>query len=128
MKYILDSHALLWSAANDDRLSDTAKEIIKDWDNLLFVSIVTFWEICIKSSLGKLDLKFPVERVLNYFHDTNIQILRIEIKHALAVRDLPKHHQDPFDRMLIAQAMEHDLIVISKDYHFRSYKGIRLIW
>ncbi len=112
MKLLLDAHALLWWLADDPALSQEAAAAIADPGSGVFVSAATAWEIAIKQALGKLDapsdLGLQIE--MNRFEP-----LSISFDHALGAGALPRHHNDPFDRMLVAQAMAERLTVVTKD-------------
>ncbi len=128
MKVLLDTHAFLWSITGDDRLSKTAEEIFLDPDNNLFFSAASFWEICIKMSLGKLSLKRGWFKTIQEEMRINaVQWLPVEMQHCVELTKLPFHHRDPFDRMLIAQAMAEDLQLLSRDGRLSAYE-IELIW
>ena len=128
MKVLLDTHAFLWSITGDDRLSKIAGETFLDPDNYLFFSAASFWEICIKLSLGKLSLKRGwFETIQEEMRLNAIQWLPVEMAHCLELTKLPFHHRDPFDRMLIAQAMVEDLQLLSLDSRLSAYK-IKRIW
>jgi PIN domain nuclease of toxin-antitoxin system len=128
MKVLLDTHALLWLITGDDRLSENARQIFLNRENRLFFSAVSLWEICIKKSLGKISLKkgwFPTiqeEMAIN-----TIQWLPIEMAHCIEVAELPFHHRDPFDRMLIAQTIVENLQLLSRDRRMSEY-AIERIW
>ena len=128
MKVLLDTHAFLWSITGDDRLSKTAEEIFMDPDNNLFFSAASFWEICIKMSLGKLSLKRGWFKTIQEEMRINaVQWLPVEMQHCVELTKLPFHHRDPFDRMLIAQALAEDLQLLSRDGRLSAYE-IELIW
>jgi len=128
MKVLLDTHAFLWSITGDDRLSKTAEEIFLDPDNNLFFSAASFWEICIKMSLGKLSLKRGWFKTIQEEMRINaVQWLPVEMQHCVELTKLSFHHRDPFDRMLIAQAMAEDLQLLSRDGRLSAYE-IELIW
>ena len=119
MQLLLDTHALIWWLSNDSTISSKAKKAIANPDNIVFVSAASAWEIAIKKSLGKLQAP----------DDLNVQIeekrftpLAISINHALMIEKLPLHHQDPFDRILIAQAISENLIIITRDRKFKAYE------
>ncbi len=125
----MDTHVFLWWGTNDPQLSPLAQEIISDGENELFFSTVSGWEIAIKASLGKLE---NVPQGLGDFLDEELpkngfEVLPVRLKHALGVYDLPHHHKDPFDRLLIAQAIAEGLYVLSKDSKFSSYP-VRVVW
>ena len=128
MNVLFDTHALLWSITGDDRLSKTAEEIFLDPDNNLFFSAASFWEICIKMSLGNLSLKHGWFKTIQEEMRINaVQWLPVEMQHCVELTKLPFHHRDLFDRMLIAQAMVEDLQLVSRDGRLSAYE-IELIW
>lgn len=122
MKLLADTHVVLWSATDPQRLSASARAEIEDGANDLSVSIVTAWEIAIKQSLGKLDLPEPVEQLVAggaaaYWFRSR----RDRLSAALRVRALPWHHRDPFDRLLIAHALEDGYTIITHDATLAMY-------
>jgi len=128
MKIIVDTHAFLWLLTDDERLSKTAKKIFLDPENILFISAASLWEICIKTSLGKLSLKSGWLKIIQDEMRINaIQWLPIEMLHCAQLIKLPFHHRDPFDRMLIAQAMAEDMQLMSRDSRLSDY-DITRIW
>lgn len=128
MKVLLDAHALLWFLSGSSRLSGKALAGIQDPRNTIFVSPATLWEIGIKDSLGKLTLPEPFERLFPArLEASSILILPILVTHLQQHRRLPFHHHDPFDRLVIAQALAEDLELISCDSAFLPY-GVRLLW
>lgn len=128
MRALLDTHSLLWFLAGEERLTRQARETIEDGRNEVLASVATLWEIAIKRSLGKLDLErtfsdlFPAELELNA-----ISILGVEVAHLAKLVEMPFHHRDPFDRLLIAQALVEDLPIVGVDPAFDAY-GVRRIW
>jgi PIN domain nuclease of toxin-antitoxin system len=128
MKVLLDTHAFLWSITGDDRLSKTAEKTFLNPDNNLYFSAASFWEICIKLSLGKLSLKRGWFKTIQEEMRINaVQWLPVEMQHCVELTKLPFHHRDPFDRMLIAQAMAEDLQLLSRDGRLSAYE-IERIW
>jgi PIN domain nuclease of toxin-antitoxin system len=128
MKVLLDTHAFLWSITGDDRLSKTAEKTFLNQDNNLYFSAASFWEICIKMSLGKLSLKRGwFEAIQEEIRINAIQWLPVEMQHCVELTKLPFHHRDPFDRMLIAQALAEDLQLLSRDDRLSAYE-INRIW
>lgn len=116
MKLLLDTHVLLWAATEPDRLSPSAREALEDGAQEVLVSAVTCWEIAIKQSLGKLDLARPAEIwVPEVIARTGFDVLPVDLASALRVRSLPWHHRDPFDRLLIAQALEGGYSLVTHD-------------
>ncbi len=127
MRLLLDTHALIWHRNGSDSLSKTARNIISDNSNQLFISIATVWEMSIKVGLGKLKLARPIAELLEIYYDAGTEILAITPEHAIAVGNLPLYHRDPFDRMLIAQAQEENLTIITHDEIFADYAVAR-VW
>ncbi len=128
MSFLLDTHALLWWMLDDERLSPAARETIADVDNELVWSVVGTWEIAIKAGLGRIDLPGSLADLLGTtLRAQAIAILPIHQAHALRVERLPAHHRDPFDRMLVAQAVEEDLVVVSKDTALAAY-DVEVLW
>ena len=122
MKLLLDTHVLLWSASDPDRLADDTRAVLEDGANDVFVSVVTAWEIAIKQSLDKLELPRPAERWLpEVLRRSGFEIADIGLGAALRVRGLPWHHRDPFDRLLIAHALEDGFTIVTHDDAFAAY-------
>ena len=122
MKYLLDTHVLLWIVEDNPQLSDKVKAIYLEEENEMILSIASVWEIAIKSSLNKLDIPGSLkEFVKKHIRGNNINILPIELSHLYQLEKLPFHHRDPFDRLIIAQGMMADIAVISKDKIFDAY-------
>jgi PIN domain nuclease of toxin-antitoxin system len=122
MKLLLDTHVLLWSATDPDRLTPEARAALEDGTHDVLVSIVTAWEIAIKQSLGKLELARPAERWLpDVLKRTGYEVAELSLPAALLVRALPWHHRDPFDRLLIAHALDQGYTIVSRDAAFDAY-------
>ena len=119
MNLLLDTHVALWWFDNPSILSEKAHSAIAEGENLVFISAAVAWEIAIKKALGKLDAPDNLEDVMA---EENFRPLPITIPHALAVAALPPIHQDPFDRMQIAQAKAENLTLISRDALIRQYE------
>jgi PIN domain nuclease of toxin-antitoxin system len=128
VKLLLDTVALYRAATAPDELSPIARAALADDKNQLVVSAVSAWELAIKSSLGRLALPCPVDE---FFAQTARDLLAesttLELRFVAAVARLPGHHRDPFDRLLIAQALADDLGVVTSDPHFAAY-GVRVLW
>lgn len=128
MRVLLDTHALLWFLAEDPRLNRHAYGLITDPANDVLLSVGSLWEIVIKASLGKLPLPGPFEEVIPaQLSEERIAVLPIEIQHLAALRRLPFHHRDPFDRLIIAQATAEGIPVITQDAAFEHY-DVEVIW
>ena len=124
---LLDTHSALWFLWDDPQLSGVAKSLIESPGNLKLVSIASCWEIAIKASMGKLDLGESSQSFLSRELARNsFGILPITLEHATAVESLTKHHRDPFDRLLVAQAVAEKLILVSRDTIFDQYNVNRL--
>lgn len=128
MKYLLDTCTVLWLDLGDERLSDAVRELIVDTDEELFISSISAAEIATKSSLGKLALPRPVHEYVSELCDTYL-IERLDFNHesALHMARLPWLHRDPFDRMLIAQAIVHGLVLLTPDRAITQYPA-RTLW
>ena len=127
MKLLLDTHTLLWFIAGSANLSTYARNLIEDAEHEKCVSIVSIWETAIKVSIGKMslsasfDILFPHQLQINGF-----ELLPVKIEHTSVVTTLPFHHRDPFDRLLIAQATEDKMTLVSVDEVFDDYEVTRL--
>lgn len=127
MNLLLDTHAVIWFITEDDQLPIRIKELIEDTTNTCFVSIASLWELGIKHSLGKLDLKADIKKIFELISQSGLTILPITATHILTNTTLPFHHRDPFDRLIIAQAKSEGLKLISKDGQFKVY-NINMAW
>lgn len=127
MRLLLDTHSFLWFLLNDPQLSETAKTLIGDASNDIEVSPVSAWEIAIKISLGKYTLTEPYEVFMEREITANqFRLLPIEIRHTTVLTTLPFHHRDPFDRLLVAQAIT-EQIPISGDQALDAY-AVKRLW
>lgn len=128
MRVVLDTHAFLWFVGDEPRLSENARALIEDRATNPFLSIASVWEMAIKVGLGKLTPHVPFPMLISeQLNENGIALLDITVDHALHVAQLPFHHRDPFDRMLIAQAITEGLPIISADSVFDTYSVTR-IW
>ena len=128
MKVLLDTHTILWWITGDNRLSSSAREIITNGDNELFLSAATGWEIAIKAQLGRIKLpKEPHSFISEQLRLNSIQSLPIHMSHALHIYSLPNHHRDPFDRLIIAQAQLENLPILTMDPQIAKYK-VKVFW
>jgi len=122
MRILVDTHCLLWARAAPKRLSRRARTAFLSPRNDLFVSAASVWEIVIKHALGRLELSRPLEEVIpEMIAATQASALPVTQAHAIQVAGLPPHHADPFDRMLVAQAMVEGLTVLTADARFTAY-------
>jgi PIN domain nuclease of toxin-antitoxin system len=128
VKLLLGTHAFLWWATVPERLSEPALLACQDRDNDLILSVASVWEMQIKLQLGKLKLKSSLDSLIESQQRANdLHVLPVELCHVLALSDLPSHHKDPFDRLLIAQAIAEDALLLSADAALSSYT-VRLLW
>ncbi|MHC4874583.1 MAG: type II toxin-antitoxin system VapC family toxin [Planctomycetota bacterium] len=119
MKIILDTHIFLWSISDPDKISKERKTEIESLANIIYISAVSITEIMIKSSIGKFKVNFdPVETAIQ----SGFEMLDFSCSDALPLKDLPFHHKDPFDRMLIAQSISNKCYIMSDDEKFKDYK------
>jgi PIN domain nuclease of toxin-antitoxin system len=118
LRLLLDTHALLWALLAPRRLSPTAADAIEDAANDVFVSVVSTWEIEVKRAKGKLPIPTPLRDALA---EQRFKTLPVTLRDVLAVESLPRHHRDPFDRMLIAQAQLEDMTLVTSDREVRHY-------
>jgi len=125
VRLLLDSHALLWALAAPDRLPPAALRAIRAPENEIYASMASAWEISIKVSIRKLD--FDAEALEETLAASGIQTLGISLQHTARVSALPLHHRDPFDRLLVAQAMCESMTLVSRDRELSKY-GVRLLW
>lgn len=128
MRLLLDTHAFLWFVMGDERLSSVARAAIEDESNDRYLSAASAWEISIKLGLGKLQLTIPLMDFMTVQLSRNrIAMLSIDVSHICLVPELPLHHRDPFDRMLIAQAMVEQMTLVSKDSFVPAYP-VQHLW
>jgi len=126
--YLLDTHTLLWILGNPDKLSEKVYSIKLTPDNTFMVHIVSFWEISIKNSLGKLQLEVSIEELFEKTLLSGIKINSIDITTLSFVNKLTFHHRDPFDRILIAHSLATNIPIISSDEKFDLYSDLKRIW
>jgi PIN domain nuclease of toxin-antitoxin system len=116
--FLIDTHILLWAAAQPGELLAKEKKILIDRNQKIFVSAASVWEIAIKAGMGKLSVP---DNLQEYIAQLGFEVLPIDSKAAWNVKDLPPHHTDPFDRLIIATAKLHNLTLISRDKIFKKY-------
>ncbi len=129
MKILLDTHALWWFYSGSRELSKTALEAITEND--AYISIASFWEISIKVSIGKMNLDAPLDEFFKNVLDKRIFILPLGLDHVLKSSQLPFHHRDPFDRIIIAQAIVENMSLVTIDADFKLYaeqENFKIIW
>lgn len=123
MRLLLDTHMVLWVAAQPERLPPAARDLVEDWRNRIFFSTVSIWEIAIKSGLEREDFQADAELVRQSLLDNGYEELPLTGEHAVKIRDLPHLHRDPFDRILIAQASAEKTRLLTADETIASYPG-----
>jgi len=128
MKLLLDTHALLWFLAGESRIAPRVRRRISDARNTKLLSVASVWEMAIKLSLRKLELDDPLDRLVERStREAGIELLGISPAHATGVAHLPWHHRDPFDRLLVSQALHEELVIVSADESFDAY-GVQRLW
>ncbi|MDD1627170.1 MAG: type II toxin-antitoxin system VapC family toxin [Methylococcaceae bacterium] len=127
MNLLLDTHTLIWFLEGDTTLSTNAKNLIENPANTNFVSVATFWEMAIKVSLKKLEMQISIQNLKKLLWENGIEVLPITIENTLFVSQLPFHHKDPFDRLLIAQAVNENMMLVSKDEAMLLY-NVQTVW
>ena len=128
MKLLLDTHTFIWWDSNPAKLSAQALALCQDRQNSLLLSVASVWEMQIKLQLDKLKLTLPLSELIESQQQTNhLEVLPVLLPHVLALRHLPAHHKDPFDRLLIAQANVEDVVIVSNDPMFSKYTD-KVLW
>lgn len=131
-RFLIDSNVFYWLADDPRRIPAAVRARLDDPDEQLYLSHASIWELCIKSALGKLPLPAevvadPVSGFRQAAARARMELLSIDLHHSVAVLRLPHHHRDPFDRMLIAQAIEEDLTLVTSDRIFERYEALKLL-
>jgi PIN domain nuclease of toxin-antitoxin system len=129
MQILIDTHILIWSLEGNKKLSKKTADLLNSPISQIWVSHVSLWEMSIKIALNKLSITYPVSDWQRILRENNYNLLDFDFKHYEVLQPLPQHHFDPFDRMLIAQAMAEDLTIITQDDKFRAYEpDVKIIW
>ena len=131
MKYLLDTHTLVWALSSPEKLSSTAHQIISSGENEIIASAISFWELSLKHALGKIQLNYPPEDYLKAARITGFQIIALEPEICSGYHQLKgTYHRDHFGRMLIWQAIQQDFTLISYDETIKKYaaEGLRVLW
>ena len=121
MDVLLDTHMLIWAWEGDKRLTKSQRGLIASSEVCPWVSIISLWEVAIKSSLGKLELQASFDELIGSLPEFQFNVLQLNFQHVQLVATLPLHHRDPFDRMLIAQAKHEGMHLLTADPHFAAY-------
>jgi PIN domain nuclease of toxin-antitoxin system len=131
MKYLIDTHTFLWFNEGSNSLSNTAKQLIIDKNNEIFISIASLWEISIKTSLNKLTIVGDYALIIEDVTENDMEVLSINFVHTVIQNKLPFHHRDPFDRIIVSQAIAENMNLISNDAIFDAYLAeysVKRIW
>lgn len=132
MRYLLDTHTLIWTVTENKKLSAIVKKTLEDTSNSIFVSSLSFWEISLKFSLGKLNLQgISPDDFPDLALQMNFDTISLGVNEAATYHQLKTiHHRDPFDRMLIWQAIKNNLVLVSNDDNMPAYRseGLKLLW
>lgn len=115
MNLLLDTHVALWAITDSPKLPPKARALIQSPTSIVWVSVASLWEIAIKYALGRGDMPVSSQEAIDYFRASGYRFLAIEAEHAAAVEALPAHHQDPFDRLLVAQALVEPMRLMTRD-------------
>lgn len=121
MRFLLDTHIVIWAMVDSKRLSGRARSILLDSENVFYVSSASIWEVAIKHSARPDEIPVTAEQMVRFCRSSGIWELPVQFKHSQAVSSLPPHHNDPFDRMLVAQAREEGLSLLSHDRRLPPY-------
>lgn len=124
MRVLLDTHILLWTLADDQKLSRKARNIIEDASEI-YISAAAFWELAIKISLGKLDA--DLDEIRNNCRESGFVELPVAVEHAMAIRELDSHHRDPFDRILVATAITEPMRLLTADSMVAKYTSLAIL-
>ena len=125
-RYLADTHAVWWSAYDPERLGQRAAKALAE-SSEVYVSVASIWEITIKVGLGKMQLRGSISGFVSELRAHDFQVLPMTADHAISVAELPLHHRDPFDRLLIAQARREKMTLLTCDSAFDAY-GVRILW
>lgn len=128
MNYLLDTHTFLWFLEGNDNFSKEARLAIENPQSVNFISIASIWEIAIKLSLGKLRLDIKLEELKLEIIKSGFEILPLDFEHIIELSKLETIHKDPFDRIIISQAISENCTIISRDSNFNQYKNLKLLW
>jgi PIN domain nuclease of toxin-antitoxin system len=127
MDLLIDTHSLIWFFEGNMLLPEEVRKLITNRHNNCFVSIASIWEATIKLSIGKLNITIPPSNLRLHLENESIQVLPVSFEHLAILETLPFYHRDPFDRLIISQAITHNLTIISKDTNFSQY-SCKIFW
>lgn len=124
--HLIDTHTLIWSLLDSSNISNAAKDAMTDGSKV-YVSVASLWEIAIKQSINKLSIKYSIEEITRMCVKAKINVLPIDAKHLDKIKELPAIHNDPFDRLIIAQAITEEMDIITKDSIIPKY-NVQTVW
>lgn len=127
MNLILDTHTFIWWDSDISQMSQKARHLVEDTSNTIYLSMASVWEIQIKRNIGKLETRKPIAQLIRDQQKNGIKLLSISLEHLIALESIGDFHRDPFDRLIIAQALTEELAIITKDKAFRHY-DVPLVW
>jgi PIN domain nuclease of toxin-antitoxin system len=127
MRLLLDTHTVIWHFSGDSRLPQHIRQILDNKSNDVYVSVISLWEMSIKSRKGKLELHRSLADIIHHLHGNGFRFLSIHLDHVYCLDSLTLHHNDPFDRMLIAQSIDGGFVLVSCDEMFDRY-DVRRLW
>ncbi len=128
MKYLIDTHTFLWIIEDSQNLTDKVKKIYLDNSNEIYLSVASLWEMAIKISLKKLTVSNHLSTFIDkHAIENNIRLLDVQPHHVIPIEELPNHHKDPFDRLLVCQCIQEKMVLLSKDKALDKY-AIKRIW
>jgi len=127
MAYLLDTHTFLWFVSGDNQLPEKAKKVIEDMQQACFLSVASLWEITIKLQNQKLELGVSLKELFEFIERNQIEIIPVNMEHLLLLSNLPMHHNDPFDRLIVCQSISEGLVLILKDKQLKYYP-VELLW
>ncbi|MCH9696900.1 MAG: type II toxin-antitoxin system VapC family toxin [Gammaproteobacteria bacterium] len=120
MRLLLDTHIVIWALQDNEKLDQKSRKTIEQAD-VVYVSVASLWEIAIKSALGKLKFNLQPDELQKTIKDSGFEILAIQAEHIVPLYNLPNHHRDPFDRILMAQSLSEPLYLVTHDQQFSDY-------
>lgn len=127
MRFLIDTHIFIWFINGDNQLPSPVLSQIENPQNTCMISIASIWEMGIKYGMGRLELNNDFSAINRFLYDNSIQILPVNFEHIQKLTELPFHHRDPFDRVIIAQAISEQMSIITKDELFSHY-SINILW
>ncbi len=127
MRLLLDTHSFIWWDSAPDRLPEATQAALSDPANEVLLSVVVLWEMQIKRTIGKLEFRAPLAKLIEDQEANGVRVLPVTLPHVLALGALPLHHRDPFDRLLAAQAQVEEAAVVTRDAAFEDYP-VRTLW